>query len=106
MKHKDNGLIKNGYIGFSWTTLFFGPFPALFRGDLLIFVCGLIVMAILGLCTFGIAGIAANIIWAFMYNKYYTRSLIEKGYVFDDIPSFNAEAAAYIGLAQSQQQAE
>ena len=27
------GKIKSAYIGFSWTTFFFGSLPALFRGD-------------------------------------------------------------------------
>jgi hypothetical protein len=34
MKNPSNGLIKDGFVGFSWTTLFFGCFPALFRSDL------------------------------------------------------------------------
>jgi len=33
MKHKDTGLTKDGFVGYSWTTLFWGFWPALFRGD-------------------------------------------------------------------------
>ena len=49
LKHKDSGLLKKGFVGFSWTTLFFGMF-----------------------------------VWAFFYNSYYTRKLLEHGYVLDD----------------------
>lgn len=38
LTHKNSGVLKDGYYGFSWTTLFFGSFPALFRGDFLTFI--------------------------------------------------------------------
>lgn len=74
MKSSQTGVTKKGFHGFSWTTLLFGGIPALFRGDI---ITGLVVI-ILGLMTFQIT----SIIWAFMYNKRYTVSLLEKGYEF------------------------
>lgn len=65
-------LIKKGFVGFSWTTFFFGFFVPLFRGDWLWFA----VMFALGLMSCGIA----NIILAFMYNKFYTVKLLENGW--------------------------
>jgi hypothetical protein len=38
MLNPDTGLIKTGFYGFSWTTFFFGAFPALFRSDFITFV--------------------------------------------------------------------
>ena len=66
------GLTKEAPVGFSWTTFFFGFFPALIRGDvkwtLIIFVCEFF--------TLGLAGI----VFAFIYNRLYITSLIEIGY--------------------------
>lgn len=36
MVHEKTGLQKTGLIGFSWTSFFFGSFPALFRGDFVV----------------------------------------------------------------------
>lgn len=73
LKHKDSGIIKQAKLGFSWTTLFFGIFPALFRGD---WKWGLI-MFVVAMCTFGFSWL----IFPFVYNKIYIKELLEKGYI-------------------------
>ena len=69
---KKSSLIKEAPVGFSWTTLFFGFFPALIRGDMkwavIIFAATFV--------TFGLAGI----VFAFIYNRLYIQSLVEKGF--------------------------
>ena len=101
MKHKENGIMKDGYYGFSWTTLFFGFFPALFRGDFITFIGGFVVSAIIGVITLGIGWFLIAIVWAFMYNKYYTRKLLEKGYALAGSEGDNAQAASALGIALS-----
>ena len=66
-----NGIIKKGFVGFSWTTLFFGFFVPLFRFDFL----GFIVMIVLA-CITGISWL----IVPFFYNKLYTINLLERGW--------------------------
>ena len=74
-----NGVeLKKVPLGFSWTTLFFGGFPALIRGD---WIPGLTIM-IGSLLTWGIVGVIA----AFIYNKIYAKSLFEKGYRVHYLP--------------------
>jgi len=101
MKHKDTGILKEGFYGFSWTTMFFGFFPALFRGDFMTFIGGFAICVIIGLMTLGIGALLVGFVWAFMYNKYYTRKLLERGYVFSDSASTNAAAAAALEVAHS-----
>ena len=89
LKHPKTGVVKKGFYGFSWTTLFFGCIPALCRGD--IKVAALLIVACI--LTFGLAGI----VWAFMYNKRYTLKLIEQGYEFCDEPEKVRAARAALG---------
>ncbi len=103
---KDN-LIKKGFVGFSWTTLFFGFLVPIIRGD----VRWAIVMFISLCCYYFLVGAIidgmfpnidkipdddliviflvvflgniiniVNIIIAFVYNKHYTTRLLESGY--------------------------
>lgn len=99
LKNPSTGLIKTGYFGFSWTTLFFGFFPALFRGDFITFIGGFAISIIIALITAGFGVFVISIIWAFMYNKYYTRKLLEKGYVLNDSPGVNRQAADVLGVS-------
>lgn len=91
LKHPQTGILKKGFYGFSWTTLFFGGFPALFRGDIII---GLIVI-VLALLTGGIS----SIIWSFVYNKRYTLNLLEQGYEFYDEDPKVLEAKEKLSIA-------
>jgi hypothetical protein len=74
------GLTKDVKVGFSWTTFFFGFFPALFRGDLKWAVIMFIISVALGSFTFGIGAWVSGIVFSFVYNKIYIKELIEKGY--------------------------
>lgn len=93
LKHPKTGIIKKGFYGFSWTTFFFGGFPAIFRGDL---VTGLIFI-VLQFITCGISGL----IWSFVYNKKYTLKLLEEGYEFFDKEENIIKAKASLGIVHN-----
>lgn len=81
LKHQ-SGLVKQVKVGFSWTTLFFGFFVPLIRGD---WKWGLIILLV-SCATCGLA----NIVFAFIYNKQYLADMIEKGWVPADEIGINA----------------
>jgi len=98
LRHATTGVVKTGFYGFSWTTLFFGFFPALFRGDFITFIGGFVVLLIVGIFTLGIGWFLGAFAWAFLYNKHYTSKLLERGYTLADGPGPNALAAAALGI--------
>ena len=67
-----NGIQKKSFVGFSWTTFFFEFFVPLIRGDIKWFL----IMLILSFLSFGLD----QFILCFLYNKFYTVNLLEKGY--------------------------
>lgn len=72
LKHT-TGAVKVCPTGFSWTTLFFGFFPALIRGDVK-----------WGLIIFGVSFItcgAAWLVFPFIYNGIYIKGLLKAGYL-------------------------
>lgn len=62
--------------GYSWTTLLFGCFVPIFRGDGKWFF----IMLICALITYGIS----NLIFPFFYNDVYIKRLLEKGFFCTD----------------------
>ena len=72
LKHKDTGVVKTAPLGFSWTSLFFGAFVPLLRGDVKWFLLGMVII----IATFGLG----LLIIPFIYNKIYIKNLMEKGY--------------------------
>jgi len=100
LRHKDTGIVEDGYYGFSWTCLFFGFFPALFRSDYLTFFGGLVVAASI---TTMMGGLGTLLVWIglpLMYNKSYTQRLLARGYELAGSDADNALAAAALGIAQ------
>ena len=98
MKHTQTGIVKNGYYGFSWTSFFFGGFPALFRGDI-----GYGLAILLGGClsaaiSFGSLWFLVSLIWAAIYNKNFTHRLLQACYEFHDEPDRVAEAKRALGV--------
>lgn len=98
LRHKESGVIRTGYVGFSWTTFLFGPLPALFRQDFLTFISFVVISLILAGITHGVANIFASFAWAFMYNRYYTRKLLERGYALAENGAGAAYAAMRLGV--------
>lgn len=99
LKHKTSGVMKTGYYGFSWTTFFFGGFPALFRGDFLTFIGTFVILFLIAIALHPFVAFIAMFVWAFLYNDYYTKKLLEKGYVFSDFQNKSEEASKALGVA-------
>jgi hypothetical protein len=98
LRNPTTGVQKMGYFGFSWTSFFFGGFPALIRGDVGVGL-GMIAVGILaGGLGFGIGWFVVGMIWAFIYNKNYTTRLLEAGYKLADTPERNAQAQMVLGV--------
>ena len=72
LENPQTGIIKIAPVGFSWTLFLFGPIVAFIRGDV---KGGLIVMLLLGL-TYGVSSVVSP----FLYNKYYIKELLKKGF--------------------------
>lgn len=84
--------IKRAKIGFSWTTFFFGFWPALFRGDWLWFIIMFVTETMLGYRTYAFGSLIVGIVFAFIYNKLYINGLLNKGWVAADAYSNNNPA--------------
>ena len=92
---------KKGFIGFSWTAFFFNFFVPIFRLDFigfLIFVSPYLLIIIMLLfifiigsndeniiiafiVLFGIFKLITRLIFPFIYNSFYTKNILKKGYL-------------------------
>ena len=73
--HADSGLVKTGFIGYSWTYLLFGWFVPLVRGELGVAVLHLMI-------TIVSAGLS-QLIFAFIYNRQYMNRMLTSGWRLD-----------------------
>lgn len=86
-KIKNNqGEIRIAKVGISWTTFWFGPLPALFRGDYYNFFLELVLAAdyVLVASFFKLNALLTfpwpSLVFAFIYNMMYFRHLFNKGF--------------------------
>ncbi len=91
IKHPQSGLIRNGYVGFSWTYLLFGFWVPLIRGELGVAALHFLFTVL----TFGLW----QIVVSFLYNKQYMVRKLTAGWVLEDTPDVNKMAAARLGMA-------
>ena len=73
--HADSGLVKTGYIGYSWTYLLFGWFVPLVRAELGVAVLHFFLTLIS-------AGLS-QLIFPFLYNRQYMNRMLTNGWVLD-----------------------
>lgn len=72
--------IKKAKIGFSWTTFFFGFFPAVFREDWKWAAIIFLIEMVVSIPTLGFGFSIIGIIFSFFYNRLYINDLLAKGY--------------------------
>ena len=87
-ENQRTGATREAPVGFSWTVLLFGPFPALFRSDWKWFL----IISLIGSLTLGIS----NIVFCFIYNKFYIRDLIADGYKTTAIEDYDIAETQHI----------
>ena len=90
LRHTGSGLTRKGYVGFSWTYLFFGWFVPLFRGELAV--------AALHLLFTLVTGGVWQLIVCFLYNRQYMIRMLTSGWVLSDSEARNAMATARLDI--------
>lgn len=73
--HQASGIVKVGYVGYSWTYLVFGWFVPVVRGELGVGVLHLVIT----LVSFGLS----QLIFPFLYNRQYMNRMLTSGWVLD-----------------------
>lgn len=72
LENPRTGQLRQAPVGFSWTTMFFGFIPALWRGHWM----GAIIQLVCAIVTVGLSGL----VFMFIYNKMYLRHLLNEGF--------------------------
>ena len=76
LKNTVTGEIRPAPVGFSWTSLFFGFFVPMFRGDITYFFGILVLNVIVAFATLGIGNIVVWLFQGFTYNKRWIRFVV------------------------------
>lgn len=83
--------VKKAPVGFSWTTFFFGFFPALFRSDWK----WAAIQFLAAIFTWGLS----SIVFCFIYNSLHIKDLVNSGFKAVSIDDNNlAGASANVGI--------
>jgi hypothetical protein len=90
IKHRESGLMKYGYFGWSWTYYLFGWFVPIFRGEIGIGLLHLII----SLFTFGLF----QVIMSFLYNKQYMTRQLLNGWELADSEIVNQQARINLSI--------
>ena len=106
LRHPETNEVRTGYYGFSWTGLFFGGLPALARGNLKlgVFMLALAISPFLLRHPFsralaGFLYIFVAIVFACEYNRYFTLTLLDRGFQFFDRADYVAAAKRALGFS-------
>lgn len=90
--HKESGIEKNCFVGYSWTYFFFGFFVPIFRGEISIGIFHLI----FSIVTFGVF----QLVMPFLYNKQASIRLLLNGWELNDSEENNLFASSKIGITR------
>ena len=90
--HKESGIEKSCFVGYSWTYFFFGFFVPIFRGEISIGIFHLI----FSIVTFGLF----QLIMPFLYNKQASVRLLLNGWELNDTEENNLLASTKIGISK------
>ena len=90
--HKESGIKKNCFVGYSWTYFFFGFFVPIFRGEISIGIFHLI----FSIVTFGVF----QLVMPFLYNKQASIRLLLNGWELNDSEENNLFASYKIGITR------
>lgn len=82
-ENPNTGETKVAPVGFSWTTLFWGVFPALFRLDWKNFAIQVGVHITIGLVSAGTLNILPLVVFSLIYNRMHIKDLVESGWVIN-----------------------
>ena len=93
IRHKESGMVKTGFYGFSWTYLLFGWLVPLFRSELGVGALHLVFT----IFTLGFWQIIA----CFLYNKHYMTRMLTNGWVLDGSDSDIVLAGTALGISTS-----
>ena len=90
--HKESGIKKNCFVGYSWTYFFFGFFVPIFRGEISIGIFHLI----FSIVTFGVF----QLVMPILYNKQASIRLLLNGWELNDSEENNLFASSKIGITR------